>query len=399
MRDTMGHETNKPARPPRPRRLRPQNAVAVIDAACLPVRLAASSCRACIDACPTGALELRDGRVELSGECLQCGRCHAACPTGAVQVAGFAAQAQPSPGTAPLRIACWKTTSGGAPAETIRVPCLFGLADAQIVDWRASTLPRPFEWIDNGWCQACSAGCGQSPAAAFAPAIERLRDLGLADELQPRPFADHLPASAMPAEIPDPSSRRRMGRRDFFAGLVRESLVPVTISAATRAPEDIVVVREGNRSAAGRRRQLVDGLRRIGLASGVSRLPEAMLPHLSLDAACCASGVCAAHCPTGALRRREESDEYRLEFDGSACIGCLHCQLVCPQHALQVKHSGGYQKVTVLRTDAMRRCTACGVEFSGTTQADGAESELCAHCFKSRRLARSAFSQLFGARG
>jgi formate hydrogenlyase subunit 6/NADH:ubiquinone oxidoreductase subunit I len=43
-------------------------------------------CRACAEACPTGAIEAEDGKLRLDlGKCLFCVDCTQACPTGAVR--------------------------------------------------------------------------------------------------------------------------------------------------------------------------------------------------------------------------------------------------------------------------------------------------------------------------
>src|SRR5437763_14263144 len=50
---------------------------------------AASGCRACVDSCPTNAIEAtsagEQGRVTLDlGRCIGCGGCTSACPTGTI---------------------------------------------------------------------------------------------------------------------------------------------------------------------------------------------------------------------------------------------------------------------------------------------------------------------------
>jgi NAD-dependent dihydropyrimidine dehydrogenase PreA subunit len=44
------------------------------------------SCGACVEACPTGVLEIGDDSAEVvnEDECIACGACMEACPTGAI---------------------------------------------------------------------------------------------------------------------------------------------------------------------------------------------------------------------------------------------------------------------------------------------------------------------------
>lgn len=47
-----------------------------------------SLCLSCLDACTTGALKERDGRIEVhAGHCANCHKCLRACPRGAIRIA------------------------------------------------------------------------------------------------------------------------------------------------------------------------------------------------------------------------------------------------------------------------------------------------------------------------
>lgn len=46
-----------------------------------------TGCEACVDACPTGAIEMQDGKAVVNeDECTDCGACVDECPTGAIEL-------------------------------------------------------------------------------------------------------------------------------------------------------------------------------------------------------------------------------------------------------------------------------------------------------------------------
>ncbi len=46
-----------------------------------------SGCAACVDACPTSAIEMVDSKAKVKvDDCTSCGACESACPSGAITV-------------------------------------------------------------------------------------------------------------------------------------------------------------------------------------------------------------------------------------------------------------------------------------------------------------------------
>ena len=43
-------------------------------------------CGACAEACPCGAIEIKDDKACVSDDCASCGACADACPAGAITV-------------------------------------------------------------------------------------------------------------------------------------------------------------------------------------------------------------------------------------------------------------------------------------------------------------------------
>lgn len=378
------------------RRLAVQAPVGVADAACLAFRRP-GACGACTEACPTAVLAIAGQRLELRGDCLGCGRCHAACPTGALRVSGFAVENDEF-AAEEILVDCWMAPrSAGSAHAAIRVPCLFGLSVAQIVHLRSVTLPRPIRVADHGWCGACTAGRGLTLADRLAQAGHLMRELGLPEALQPEVESLPLPIAGLPAAIPSVTGQRMLGRREFFSGLLREAMVPAVVAGDSPSPESVRIRREP--IGLGVRRKLLECLTHLAEVCGgqaAEALPAVLFHRVSLGDGCKDHGVCVANCPTGALRRWRDAELGGIEFDSADCIGCGVCRDVCPESALRIEFGVGYQTVTRLGEFVCQRCAACGSEFARRRDAAG---ELCGNCFKSRRLARSAYSQLFGAPG
>ncbi|HXH22792.1 MAG TPA: 4Fe-4S dicluster domain-containing protein [Dehalococcoidia bacterium] len=79
---------------------------------------------------------------------------------------------------------------------------------------------------------------------------------------------------------------------------------------------------------------------------------------------CSLCGLCAARCPTGALRYEERGHETALLFEAAECAGSDLCVAACPERALEiVRQLGGLApEVTpvLLKSAALRRCRRCG---------------------------------------
>lgn len=119
------------------------------------------------------------------------------------------------------------------------------------------------------------------------------------------------------------------------------------------------------------------------------RLPEGAVPELRSSNACANHGVCAAVCPTGALRRFEEPGFTGLEFDAAECFACGACVVVCPKEALGLEARGTGEapaKLERITRHAMRACARCDDEFAGR-----GEDELCPACRKDVALFKTGF--------
>ncbi|NNU42780.1 4Fe-4S binding protein [Ramlibacter sp. B156] len=202
--------------------------VAVRASRCLHARLNASSCRACADACPTGALGMdAQGPVMREG-CTGCGRCQAACPTGALAARGFEGLHVRGDAAVPRVIACLHGAEVQE-AGTLRVPCLGGIADAQLLQLCVATPDHAVVLLDRGTCAGCDSGGAQHPAAATVQRVAGwLREAGIAEDRLPR--LRRRMARTAAASI-DPMQSQGRARRGFLDAIVRPADAPPAVPA------------------------------------------------------------------------------------------------------------------------------------------------------------------------
>lgn len=379
--------------------MHPERGVRFFDAACLRLRSHLSDCDACPRACPVDAIRIDSTQTRVRAACTGCGRCAAACPTHALDVPGFrVGEIAAVPSGRAVTVDCWKVPRAVSEPDAVRVPCLGGLRVSDLLDLRAAAGPRPVRLLDRGWCDGCSSGGVRHPAEAnLTEARALLADVGAAHEALPALESRPLPGRLMPQDIPPPDAEAAVSRRNFLRHLVGRTAAAVEEAAAfdpglaARPSFGARVERPRTERSA-----VLAALRTT--ADGTGReLPARLFPEAGASDACRNHNVCAASCPTGALRKYEtDGGAAGVAFDAAECIACGLCESVCPEQAMSIRAGArtappsGAETVTRFRT---RECWHCGVSF-----APRADERHCAACAKSRDLAAGAFRELFAMR-
>ncbi|MBI3575216.1 MAG: 4Fe-4S binding protein [Gammaproteobacteria bacterium] len=373
------------------RRLDPGAPVGLRAGACLPLRSRHTECDACVTVCPVGVLHRGEEIFSLDEGCLGCGRCATVCPTGALAVQGFAPNPDDTGATGTLAVDCRRVPAGLAPVGALRVPCLGGFSVGRLLALRLAAGERPLNLLDRGCCRNCPAGKGaRHPArAALLEARAWLRQTGVPPALWPRLTRRRLPPAARPEPVgaaPTPPVRRR----DFFGELARELMAEAGARSASHPAARAAVNPDRQRRSPERER------RRLALGGLAARygttVPARFFPTVRIGDACRDHGLCAALCPTGALRVHAGDDVRGVAFDAAACIACGLCESACPEQALRLQPGGGgtADKVVVLTEHATRACADCGQTFAASDR-----ETLCPTCRKSRAFAQAGFKALF----
>ncbi|MBI4968239.1 MAG: 4Fe-4S binding protein [Rhodospirillales bacterium] len=332
---------------------------------CLPQRPPFAPCQACQDACPVSAIAVDPKEFRLSADCQACGRCAAACPTDALSIAGVEPPVRWR-ATGPVHLECARVPASRCADPETRLPCLGALDVEALLAWVLAAKGQPVIVIDRGWCDTCPVGAPAGPHPAQA-ALDRVKALfaamGLQERLAPRRDVQHL----------DP--KLRDDRLGGDAPTRRDLLRRLGATTEDRAPTGPLAKRHRGTE------RLSALARRYG-----NGLPAIHFPSLALDAACQAHGVCAAVCPTGALRLESEGASRRLSFAATDCLACGRCAAQCPEAALSLVQDGNgspSEGRIALGHRAVFACSACGRDHVAAQPLS-----LCPACQRRNQLGR-----------
>ena len=330
-----------------------------------------SECTACVNACPTQALQAAKPPVLDIGQCVGCLACLPACPVDAFEahdavasLLSCAARVAPRP----VDLLCEvhpdpKAAKDGSDLGMLLRGCLAGLGAGAYLGLAALGIERVQVRMDA--CASCSLGDLQGEIAAQVnTAGEFLAAWGRPDmleEVHSLPLEDRHNRPVWWAENP-PISRRDLLRMTFMQGQSGEG-------RELAAEEPL----SGKQPPRDRRRFLraADSLQSNQPGRSATALPmAASFGSLRIANNCDACGACARVCPTGAVRYETQDDaRYRLLFNSQACMACGLCQAACAPEAINIERHLTLGEVfgeptwKVLSQDELVRCSRCGVLF------------------------------------
>ena len=300
----------------------------IIAKRCVRARHIASTCTACVDACPVDAMRLIDKHVKLHvPNCTLCGACAAVCPVDALYVAkpgGDAldkafAEAKQS-GT--LAVRCEMAAREEAPQSgaSLRVPCLSGLDFSRLADAAAGGMTALT--LTAGDCARCPRANPKEPVAET--------DGNLQGFFESAGAKTTVTLKRAPRTVD-------MSRRRLFGGFLRKSGAD---AQAAPAPDSAFarIADEPEKRLPDSRRRFIDAMKTF--AAGSPDAPAAadgLLVTVTGKAdACSMCGICEMVCPTEAIKTVREVEGFRVSCVRAHCVGCGLCADICFPHALSL---------------------------------------------------------------
>lgn len=272
------------------------------EARCLLYKNSVGGCDKCYGVCPKGAVRLKGWRVELDEVlCTGCGLCTGVCPGIALEYPLGAIQEALIRGKGKLR--CSKAEGKGE-----EVLCLGRLTPGLLAE-AGSRFGKVV--LARGDCGACRIGGPEVPERLARMAEEARRYF---------PVEVEVVEGELPGE--------RVGRRELFQVLLGSA----KRTAADLVPELPLPALEEEKEG-----ELPAELRLRRLAA--SRAPEVRWPRIRVEEGCTLCPVCTNVCPTEAVRRVREGEEYALYLQVAACTGCGACVESCPPQVIRLEEA------------------------------------------------------------
>ncbi len=345
---------------------------------CLKLRHKKSSCRLCLENCPTGAISFGDSLEINNSKCYGCGICANLCPTDVFQLRDLSYElllAQVKRGSV-VEFTCSLSSSN---KDGLNVPCLGYLNEAILTG--AIVGGSQAVRLNITQCKKCRFALGLRVAAKSMKRANRILAIfGL-----PRRISASVKESGDSHNL---TESQVCSRREFFAYFQGEtrSRVAVAVEGMNSDEEMAAKTKVTLETRLPKKRSLLlEHIKKLGQpVTDQARLDDLPFAQVDIGDGCDGCGMCVTFCPTGALKSREEGDRQVIDFNPGYCLACGLCIDICPQGAIAYSAgvnpwdlvSGGR---TILVKHRKAACTQCEQTYIAVTG-----SRLCLNCRKKK---------------
>ncbi len=348
---------------------------------CSRVRSPLSKCSKCIEHCPKEGISIKNLKVELNDNCIQCGLCAAVCPTGAISIQeptelnlyNYIEEAGKTSNIVVLTCSHNDNVSN----NYFKVPCLGSLTLEFLLG--IDNLPLEIHVVfSEEKCKGCIVN-GISSYLENIKKIEKIeKDLGLLGG------AIRSTEKAPKIKIKKASDEEIDGERREFLFSIFKSVKKLPNTAIKYVLGENEDNKKSKAIVANPTVRKYPILRKVFSNIEGEELVNVEItdyPKPSLVGVCNFCRACTILCPMGALKYKEEGDNLNLLLLKEACTGCGLCIEVCYYKALELKakkiEDFLSKEPSLLAAGTKQKCKVCNQIITASETI-----EVCSSCLK-----------------
>lgn len=354
---------------------------------CSRVRSPLSKCSKCIEHCPKEGISIKNSKVELNDNCIQCGLCAAVCPTGAISIQeptelnlyNYMEEAGKTSNIVVLTCRHNDDVSN----NYFKVPCLGSLTLEFLLG--IDNLPLEIHIVfSEEKCEGCIVN-GISSYLENMKKIKKIeKDLGLlGGAIRNTEKAPKIKIKKASDEEIDEE------RREFLFSIFKSvkklpnAAIKYVLGENEEDKNSKAIVANPTVRKYPILRKVFSNIKEEELAD--IEIIDYLLP--SLVGACNFCRACTLLCPMGALKYVEEEDKLSLFLLKDACSGCGLCVEVCYHKALELKSKRikdfSLIEPSMLAAGTKQKCSICKQTITSSKTI-----EVCSSCLKLGRSNR-----------
>lgn len=362
---------------------------------CLPLRSPKSSCRLCVENCPTKAIEIEQDSIKVADAvCTGCGACFNLCPTGVFEMTNidsdslFERAKDLIARDKTIKIECYKVPFENSTPRSLRLPCFAHITPSLIL--RILSLGAEEVMVrDAGICEVCESRCGARVAKHTISKTQKLLE-NLRLKQKAAIIAEGVSINSLVYEserLRDYKDDPELSRREIFSIFKKEAKKAVEGIIKKEALVKVEAKERLKKAVPKERDELIKIFKKPGLLSYKAKTNSSIFPVVSVNQGCNMCRLCALFCPTDALAIEDTEKGAGIVFKTATCTGCNLCVDVCAEKAIALNDKEVLMEDMVKQNKAMLIwfdkvcCASCGRIFAKIKT-----ENICDTCLKERDM-------------